>query len=681
MKKLSYRTRINSHHLRFAMAATLACTLVPLASAWKPKSHIYLADMALREVKDGKVPFYLVNYSTGQVISKVGDYAVDPAMYKAITQYRGVFNAGVLGPDAYPDIITGQCMIHPENSYDQGSNSWLEHMWQNSKNADPKVRAFVAGFMFHAAGDMYMHTFVNHYAGGPFEMGTNALRHLVLEGYIGKQTPFIQDKGFSIFPSSGDNTVRDWIYQNMIKAPIGSTLENKLLVIGSGKTMDPARLSVPRIFSRLRNYLTQRLDEMNLSRFDYDVSAKIKKAYIKAWIQDIDSGLVAWPTFSEKVARLLVYNPNADMSSKEIKEKLIDACNDYINQHLLSMAGLPDFVGLTRAQISDILDTLLGPFKEVIDEIKESMLNAILKSVTGYTPDEIIDYFNRPENYFDKILGPGSKHDPDATNITLAEAKNLIKQANGQWDATSFAPAYNTIQMTKLILLPKSEVNRLIQDLQKVRNPNSQMLPVSPSVTTMNEDNAMLGFNYMLDGSNQWRVHGKPNQMSMVMAGVYSKLFMKQVGEDGHVEKPVAPPLSANIKVEITRVKSIDDVDPFPGQKEADFYARIEIDDRFKSFETIDNKNTITPGWSLTNKYVGEKVPIRISIFDEDSGVGGGDDPCDISPAKNRSFLKLWLDLATGKITGDVTGNVDSVITCRGEGKDRCEISFKISKS
>ncbi len=673
------------------LAVIVGCLALALpAWAWKPKTHIYLADLALRDVEahGGKVVVYSVNHDTGARLGKVGEYQADGTLLAAIRDHRKIFNAGVLGPDAYPDIVTGQCIIHPENSLDEGSNSWLEHLWNQSRNSGPKVKAFVAGYLFHAAGDMYAHTYMNNFAGGDFKIGTNALRHLVLEGYLGKLTPFIADKQFSIRESANDFTVRDWIYSNLIRADIGSTLENKLLVAAEAGGPG-AELSVPRVFSRLRNHLVQEKAVLSLARESGRPLSVVKRAYIEAWIDDIDDGLKAWPLLSERIAGLLVYNLNESMSTSDIKEGVADQCNNYLNQHLLSMAGLPDFVGMSRAQVQAFVDPIVEPFSEQIDALKSNLANAIIKGATGYTLDELADKINRPEVYFNPVLGPGSPRDAGAATITKAAVDaDLQILKGGQWNLESFPPAYNTVLMTKLALLPKLEMDRLIKDLRlanlavplEILNRGGNLVkpgPLSRVSKVFTQDNAMLGFNLKLDGSNQWRLNGSPLQMALVRAGVYNKVFLKQVGEKYEpVLTPSKPPSSGTIRVTVTRVKSIDDIDPVPGQGNADFYGRIEIDDKFKAYATIDNDSDISPNWQLSNPFVGEVATIRIRLFEEDVV---GDDTCDINPKSDRKRLRVFLNLKTGRVTGDATGNQGQVITVRGAGDgDRCEISFKI---
>jgi len=84
-----------------------------------------------------------------------------------------IFHAGVLGPDAYPDITTGQMRIHPDDD-GIGKGVCLQNLWDEAEDSDdPVVKIFVRGFLNHAVGNMLMHTYVNHFSGGAFAFPDN----------------------------------------------------------------------------------------------------------------------------------------------------------------------------------------------------------------------------------------------------------------------------------------------------------------------------------------------------------------------------------------------------------------------------------------------------------------------------------------------------------------------------
>src|SRR5260221_1291170 len=222
-----------------AIAWTLA--VVTPAAAWKPSTHVYLAEEALRDaLDDGKLTIYATNYTDGTLkrdasgaLVAIGSYAADPTLLNAIRNNRAQFRAGVLGPDAYPDILTGQQIIHPAgantagqppnvdiNTGGPGTDPWLQHLWNlafvtgPASNHTGPIQAFVAGYLSHAAGDIYAHTMINSFTGAPFHFlprQENAIKHVVLEGYLAKRTPDLASWSVSIWGVYG------FIYQTMVK--------------------------------------------------------------------------------------------------------------------------------------------------------------------------------------------------------------------------------------------------------------------------------------------------------------------------------------------------------------------------------------------------------------------------------------------------------------------------------
>jgi hypothetical protein len=59
-------------------------------------------------------------------------------------------------------------------------------------NRTPAINAFAVGYLTHAAGDMFGHTFVNNFTDGDFAIlppdgPENAIKHVILEGYVDKR--------------------------------------------------------------------------------------------------------------------------------------------------------------------------------------------------------------------------------------------------------------------------------------------------------------------------------------------------------------------------------------------------------------------------------------------------------------------------------------------------------------
>lgn len=230
----------------------------------------------------------------------------------------------------------------------------------------------------------------------------------------------------------------------------------------------------------------------------------------------------AWPQVSHEVAKALFFNPDR-------KAKVDDAeriLKNYVNNHLISMSGAPDAVGQFAAlagKISDIIRQVIPDFLVApIRELKNDIYNAIIKRATGMTKEQLKAYLENPERYFDQVFtrGSGEKVNLQTFNKVYLQINDTgYTNPNESFDYQKFPPAYNTVTMSKLILLNKDGVDKLLADLG--------------STDRMIGPNIMLGFIPSLDGSNQW-LGGKNSVGKMVLAkscSTYKQVFMQQAGE------------------------------------------------------------------------------------------------------------------------------------------------------
>ena len=550
--------------------------------AWKPTTHVYLALQALDEILSvtdrlgnskpyGTVPIYNVDYHNGVMGETViGYYPVDASLLTALENHRDEFIAGVLGPDAYPDIVTGQTRIHVETPV--YTNEWLEYLWDEAQEDDPEILAFVTGYLTHAAGDMFMHTFMNHFTGGPFSIsGTpNGFKHYILEGYIGKRTPDLDE---NIFDLPVSNKVYDFIYDHLVDTRKNTYLYNNLYQVNNLSDAGTTQLaSVPIIYSMLRDGLQNQIDfyDKTIADFDkviadkrkiaedcgeivnptcallytdmnieigkkaaFETSNFIQTEYLRAWVNDIDSGLKAWPSFNHQLAKAIVFSP--DGINMELADSL---ANDFTNRHVLSMSGAPDGLGGTLIFIQTMKEIIFPQeIRDQIDEIKGHLLDQMLLATWGRTREQIEEEFKNPELFLDQVMAlpdPLSERQPNSVTLTEVNRDILgitdigFNNKNERFGPYVFPPAYNTITMVKLLIMSKEGIAQLRSDLG-----------CSEDECQLVGENAMLGFIKSLDGDNGWHRAENvdwqpgPNEPQMVFAscGAYSKLFLNQIGE------------------------------------------------------------------------------------------------------------------------------------------------------
>lgn len=180
----------------FALVVALLPTTP--AAAFKPYTHMVTAATAYDDAVDD-----------GRVTILDRQYAVRPELVAALRAWPSYYRAGVIGPDGWPELVYGQEEIHPTQT-----GKWLEYLlaeaWraQDSRRSDDEkgqILAFAYGYLTHAAGDVWAHTIVNDISEGTFpEVGdilteadkaSIAIRHIIVEGYIGDATPGFDGNG------------------------------------------------------------------------------------------------------------------------------------------------------------------------------------------------------------------------------------------------------------------------------------------------------------------------------------------------------------------------------------------------------------------------------------------------------------------------------------------------------
>ncbi|UIK19384.1 zinc dependent phospholipase C family protein [Rhizobium leguminosarum] len=151
--------------------------------AWKVDAHVWVAAEVYKDAVDGRI-----TVGTGDK-----KFTVDlPSRYTAaIRAHPRLYLLGSLGPDAFPDVLGGQTVIHPSFPGGWGTSDWLRRL-MSKPNATSEELAFSLGYLSHAAADTFAHTFVNRYAGDlfqVFEHPTAATRHIYIEGLVSKYLP------------------------------------------------------------------------------------------------------------------------------------------------------------------------------------------------------------------------------------------------------------------------------------------------------------------------------------------------------------------------------------------------------------------------------------------------------------------------------------------------------------
>jgi len=421
------------------------------AKAWKPETHLYTANVIADDAKDGKV-----------TIPPYGEFEIAETAKQMLAQldyYRG----GSVGPDAFPDLWTGQSYIHPK------TRAWVLHLWDRAGSYnDPKVWAFTYGFYLHIAGDAWCHDWVNEYAGGSFPYAKefqenpnkatlNVMRHMAIENTFDKA----REKAEKLPVCT-------------IAIPCDFMLKELVLYPDLRTEMNPMVQALTKLYDEKKPYEKDRVLGL--------------RTYNARWFTDLDVGLKKYVEANERAWKAAIEKDENVLTALE------GNLGGWAEDNLLSMLGAPDIVadaanapGKILAALADGITALLrmaGIDIDVLAALKEKFVNAMLKSTMGMTKEEfraVLEAEANTELFPDKLetirqeIGviPAQAawpHGPETaeTDATKAVAYLNTVKVNG--------PLYNTIILGKITLLKPEEFKRLAEASQAAPQGN---LPVN----------------------------------------------------------------------------------------------------------------------------------------------------------------------------------------------------------
>jgi len=410
--------------------------LSPDARAWKPETHVYTANVIADDAKDGKV-----------TIPPYGEFEVAENAKQALTQmdyYRG----GSIGPDGFPDLWTGQSYIHPK------THAWAVHLWDRaSEYNDPKVWAFTYGFYLHIAGDAWCHDWVNEHAGGAWPSAKefaestdkailNVTRHMALENTFDKERESAEKLRTSTIAIP-----RDFVLKEMVLYP------------GLRSEMNPMVQALANLYDEKQK--------------DKDKRTLGIRTYDARWYSDLDKGLRRYVQANERAWK------EAVEKDKDVVVALEDNIGGWAEDNLLSMLGAPDVVAIVANAPGKVVEALADSITfllraagidiDVLKKLKDSIVNALMKSTIGMTKDEFAEMLRAEadialfsDSYADiqREIGvvptqASWPHGPVAVETDEAKADAYVEAVNVN------GPLYNTIILGKIALLSPEEFERL----------------------------------------------------------------------------------------------------------------------------------------------------------------------------------------------------------------------------
>ena len=132
--------RIVTKLISLLLVAALFLSTVPVkAFAWGKSTHVFTANNIIASTWSGT--------SSIQYEDSTYSFTIPEEFRQAIQNYPQAFRAGALGPDMYPDILTGQMYIHPADP-NIDSGEWITYLCNavNKMGKDTKDRQKALAF-------------------------------------------------------------------------------------------------------------------------------------------------------------------------------------------------------------------------------------------------------------------------------------------------------------------------------------------------------------------------------------------------------------------------------------------------------------------------------------------------------------------------------------------------------
>lgn len=203
-------TRRNSAQPLLALCAACVVFMWPTrAFAWKMETHVWIAQQVLNDLlEDDRCALTIVSpelQADGTTRIVPHEFFVEQGICASLRLHQSEYRTGAVGPDGFPDLATGQVTVHPGNAAPSDAGAWSTDRWLRHLldffPTNQGYRAFVYGFLSHAAADVFAHSYINTYTGDIFNLQgeTEAeLRHVTLEDYIKSKMPPIRNNAPAI---------------------------------------------------------------------------------------------------------------------------------------------------------------------------------------------------------------------------------------------------------------------------------------------------------------------------------------------------------------------------------------------------------------------------------------------------------------------------------------------------
>ncbi len=438
------------------------------ARRWKINTHLFAANKALADaINDGMV-----------TIAPYGEFPVAASALRALRAAPAAYRAGVLAPDLFPDMWVGGWFIHSDLSGMPDkwtADHWMSHVWNKARawsdaGERDKVLAFAYGFLTHGAGDMWAHTYVNKKADGAWATFTGqskitAIRHIVLEGYVGAHTP-PSDLTLDVWPRFVSNVlIKDAAARQHMR---GAAHYKTWLEIYDW--LEP-------LIARAKQDMNKDIsdDAPYWAKCALHPIACARKEQMETWRLDINRGFRALVDSSESLGENLMAGATGAGAA---------AMSGWMIEWIPKMFGA-HAIGEGGAALQQFLNWVGGTVAPINEAIKAETERTFKRHFSEYY--DLYQAAKDPSSYMDQLgFPPGTR---DSVNMDMGTPGGA-----GDFNWRAFEPIYNTVIMSKLALLDGTGLNELAR-----RAGVTQQL-YAPGENT----NVMLGMFRSMTQSFQW---------------------------------------------------------------------------------------------------------------------------------------------------------------------------------
>ncbi|MBD2745788.1 hypothetical protein IC232_03665 [Microvirga sp. BT688] len=403
------------------LASSLACPNTALA--WSLKTHFWIGQQVLNDaLDDGRVD--LVGKS----------YDVAPHILNALRTNPGQYRMGNLGPDVFPDPIVGQTTTHPGVTNGWQTDDWLRQLV--SRASSPSDIAFSYGFVAHAAGDIFAHSYVNALAGDIFELTDDEReverRHFLLEKYIESITPAPLDRaGNAVGFEASLRTPAEFIRDTLILDEDVATQNFKAAKTGAHLTaMYHVRNGV-RIAKQETQNLVEGITTFGADHFKKQAKLQIDLATGKAALEAAEVSL----RVAEELLALKKNATDAALGALDAANRLIQDYPELLTfqekllaEQLKAAVDAVNFAAQTAANVANEIKSLQGKISDLRGKIADLACHLLV------IPDLVKECQKKAGDLNNEI----SKIEGDITglNAQVAAANEAARIAQANVDGT-----------------------------------------------------------------------------------------------------------------------------------------------------------------------------------------------------------------------------------------------------